>query len=377
MFFIILISLERNFYYSRIEWGWYAWFSFKLNEKNQRLKVERFNLISFFNIDNNQKLIKKNSFSVQANNLELNCSNGKSIIKPKLNSNKDNFFQWLVGFTDGDGSFSICREKKGNCKPKWSLFFKISQSNYNLRALYYIKKELGYGSIQLESKTNNADFRIRNKEIINKILFPIFDKYPLLTSKSFNYYKFKKAYGILNNNDMSWEEKDNALLLLRDEKIPTNYMSPAWEKIKYKVENTIDSMLVMNKYWLVGFTEAEGSFYLVLKDTKRLVHGFEITQKLDLIVLQSIARILGIRVNKKKNYNTVVTTNSRAISNIITYYKNTMKGMKALEYRIWARSYIQHKGNFDELDKVKKRINKIRSIRLDKNCSIKDNGFMD
>jgi len=28
-----------------------------------------------------------------------------------------------------------------------------------------------------------ADFIIRNKDIINKIIFPIFDKYPLLTSE--------------------------------------------------------------------------------------------------------------------------------------------------------------------------------------------------
>jgi len=84
----------------------------------------------------------------------------------------------------------------------------------------------------------------------------------------------------------------------------------------------------------VGFTEAEGSFYIVKKDAKRLVHAFEITQKLDVIVLQSIGYILGIAVVKKKTYKTVVTTNSRAINNIINYYRNTMKGMKALEYRI-------------------------------------------
>jgi hypothetical protein len=66
----------------------------------------------------------------------------------------------------------------------------------------------------------------------------------------------------------------------------------------------------------------------------RLVHGFEITQKLDIIVLEAIAKILGINVTKKKKYNTIVTTNSRAIYNIINYFKNTMKGMKSLEYKI-------------------------------------------
>lgn len=46
--------------------------------------------------------------------------------------------------------------------------------------------------------------------------------------------------------------------------------------------------------WLVGFTEAEGSFYLVSKEPTRIVHAFEITQKLDIIVLKAIAHILGI-----------------------------------------------------------------------------------
>jgi len=59
---------------------------------------------------------------------------------------------------------------------------------------------------------------------------------------------------------------------------------------------------------------------------------------LDLIVLQAIAHILGIGLSKKKTYSSVVTTNSRAIANIIEYYSNTMKGIKAVEYRIWARS---------------------------------------
>jgi hypothetical protein len=62
----------------------------------------------------------------------------------------------------------------------------------------------------------------------------------------------------------------------------------------------------------------------------------------------------------------VVTTNSRAISNIIDYYKNTMKGMKALEYWIWARSYTRYKGNFEKLNDTRNMMRKIRLLRLDK-----------
>jgi hypothetical protein len=33
-------------------------------------------------------------------------------------------------------------------------------------------------------------------------------------------------------------------------------------------------MIVMSKLWIIGFTEAEGSFYIVTKEKDRLSHGF-------------------------------------------------------------------------------------------------------
>jgi len=88
----------------------------------------------------------------------------------------------------------------------------------------------------------------------------------------------------------------------------------------------------------VGFIEAEGSFYLVNKEKTRIVHGFGLTQKLDSIVLEAIKYILHIptSVKLKSNHNHYIldTTNSRAIENIISYFHNTMKGMKSVEYRI-------------------------------------------
>ena len=341
--FIILCTLqigsEKNI---KNKWRQSAWFSFnKWMNNYQWLEIKQFKIVRFM------------------------CNDSKL-----LNKNKDDFYKWFVGFTDGDGSFSICRQKIKEGKWKWSLFFKIAQSNYNMRALYYIKKELGCGSVIMELKTNNADFRIRDKNLISKVIFPIFDKFPLLTSKYFDYIKFKKAYFIMTDLKLSKEEKDNLLLRLKEEKKPYNYISPIWKKINYEIKNTNDANIIMNKEWLVGFTEAEGSFYLVKKSSCRLVHGFEITQKLDVIVLKSIAVILGISVKNKKKYNTVVTTNSRAISNIINYYKNTMKGMKALEYRIWAKSYIKYKGNFLKLNNIRNLIRDIRLFRLDKSGSL-------
>ncbi len=130
-------------------------------------------------------------------------------------------------------------------------------------------------------------------------------------------------------------------------------------------------MKIISKSWVIGFTEAEGSFYLVKKDNKRLVHAFEITQKRDIIVLKAIAKLLDLKVTNKKTYNTVVATGAKDIKAILIYYHNTIKGIKSLEYRIWARSFNDQNKDFEYLKKIQNKMRNIRSIRLDKNFKIK------
>ena len=99
----------------------------------------------------------------------------RRIINQKSNINFEN---WLVGVVDGDGTFHFSTDKNG----KWVFHFKIAQSSYNLRLLYYIKFMIGVGQVSVPAD-GNAEYRVRDvKNIINYII-PIFDKYPLLTSK--------------------------------------------------------------------------------------------------------------------------------------------------------------------------------------------------
>lgn len=263
-------------------------------------------------------------------------------------NDKDTFEQWLVGFTDGDGTFCI-----SNQNGKWSLIYKLTASRYNLRILYFVKKNLGYGTVTKDN--NNGQFIIRDRNIIKSIIIPIFDKYKLLTTKEFNYIRLKEALYILNDTNLSKSEIDNKLNQLKNLEIPANYVSTSWIDITEPLDANKASS-VINKAWLIGFTEAEGSFYLVNKDKNRIVHGFGITQKLDKIVLDSIRCILHIptkvRYKDLHNYYILDTTNSRAISNIILYFNKTMKGMKSVEYRIWSRS-IRYKGNYEKLYNIR------------------------
>ena len=296
----------------------------------------------------------------------------EEFFKRRLKYQKSNihFDEWLIGVTDGDGTFHFSVDKNN----KWSLSFQIAQSSYNLRLLYYIKFMIGVGKVTIFSD-GMASYRVRDVKNIILYIIPIFDKYSLLTSKYYNYDLFKQAALILNNQSISSIDKHLLLTELKKSIRPDDYISPAWSKVNNIVACSNNANMVVSKSWLIGFSEAEGSFYLVTKSTDRIVHGFEITQKLDKIVLNAIGYILNVPVTKKKTYFTVGTTNSKSILNIISYYSNTMKGMKSLEFRIWARSYNKVKSGperFKYLSKVRDQMRNIRSIRLDKNFNVID-----
>jgi hypothetical protein len=279
--------------------------------------------------------------------------------------NRASFEQWLVGFTDGDGNFHISHQGTGT-STKWTLGYKLTQSGYNLRILNYIKKELKVGSITKDG--TKVQYFIRDRKILETILIPIFDKYPLLTTKHFDYVKFKKALAILNNISMSKEEKNLKLLAVKDTKPNKDYLSPVWNNANLPLTDVDSINNVMTKSWLVGFIEAEGSFYLTSKSPTRIVHGFGLTQKLDKIVLEGIGILLHIKTAVKykelHNHHILDTTNSRAIENIIAFFKNTMKGVKSLEYRIWARSYTKNKGDHLKLSNIRDIIRKLRKNQL-------------
>jgi hypothetical protein len=287
---------------------------------------------------------------------------------------ENRFEQWLVGLTDGDGSFHFSEQNPG----KWVFYFKISQSSYNLRLLYYIKSNLNVGEVRV-ANDDMAEFRIRNTKILLDQIIPIFDKHCLLTSKYFHYDLFKKALIIKTNPSLTNIQKQNMLSILKNKVLPNDYISPAWSVINNSLNTLQESEMVMSKSWIIGFTEAEGSFYLYSKDKDRIVHAFEITQKLDIIVLKGISLQLNIPLRTKKHYNTCVTDSIKNIPNIIKFYANTMKGMKSLEFRIWSRSFLAKreinsseatKKRYEYLQDVRDQMRKIRSIRLNKNFKI-------
>lgn len=66
---------------------------------------------------------------------------------------------WLIGFTEGDGSF-YSNKKTGY------LEFKITQTDLDKEVLKYIKKNLNFGSITVNDRINKTnDLKLQIKKV--------------------------------------------------------------------------------------------------------------------------------------------------------------------------------------------------------------------
>jgi len=284
-------------------------------------------------------------------------------------SNSLNFEEWLVGFSDGDGTFNVLIYQG----TKVTFTFKIVQSFYNIKLLYLIRSKLGVGDINLKEGLNLAAYRLRNKDYILEKIIPIFDKHILFTSKRFNYLIFKECLLISMRKDITQNEKIELIRNIHRKTIPNNYVSDAWGSLNIaNISSIVSVESVISKSWLTGFIEAEGSFYYVKKDkdTNRIVHAFGMIQKLDPIVLYAIKYILHIsakvQYKEKHNYYIIETTNQSNIEYIQSYFKyNNDKsyflGSKSFEFKVWTRTYRKFKGNYVRLEKIRTWINKLKN----------------
>ena len=275
-------------------------------------------------------------------------------------SEEEKFKLWLVGFTDGDGCFSIVKSGE-----TYRLQFSLSQSEYNLRLLYYVKKNLGYGSVSKSSKPSWGNFRITDRKVLNQVIFPIFDKYPLLTSKYFNYVRFKEAYYILENKELTTEMKNKKIEELRSKELPVNYISPAISHLSEESKHE-DIIQVISVYWLAGFIEAEGHLG-VYTYPKRITIDFTIVQKLDQFLLFLIKRTLhipsNVNYNKSRNIYVLSSSNSRVINDIIDTFRGKLHGMKSLEFKLWSVAQYYRKTKIEKVYKVNKILTKLVRLR--------------
>lgn len=135
----------------------------------------------------------------------------------------ENFLCWLIGFTEGDGSFVV--NKRGD------LAFIITQGEKAKNVLYEIKEHLGFGTV-IKQGPRVYRFIVQDKKELELILL-LFNGNIVLPARKQQFNKFLMAYN------------------LKKKVTQINYIN---RNLYPSLSNT----------WLLGFTEAEGCFTISL-----------------------------------------------------------------------------------------------------------------
>lgn len=212
----------------------------------------------------------------------------------------DDFLFWLIGFSEGDGSFVINKRNE--------LSFILIQGAANKILLDNILENLKLGHI---IKQNTRVYRlIVQKKVEIELIVELFNGNIILPTRKIQFEKFYKAFISKNKN------------------LTNNYIK---ENNSPSFDNT----------WLLGFVEAEGCFTVsLLSNSNAYRTRFIISQKgdINLPILSKFILIFNTGFleghHNKDNYNFIISGLNN-ISNIYPYfdkYINYFQGIKKNSY---------------------------------------------
>lgn len=204
--------------------------------------------------------------------------------------------QWITGFTDAEGNFSITYCQTSG---KFSAAFKITQKSTSLSVLVGIKAFFNCGSIVIDNRnTDGYKFTVSKLSDLVEIIIPHFDKYPLVGSKYLDFLSFKKAVLLRSENGKNNIDKilfyKNSMNTKRSYEDRWNYLSKL--------------LLNIHPEWIQGFVDGEGCFQCRIADTVSRNSSYvsvnptlEIAQNShDVEVLNAIKEYLGVGYIKPK-----------------------------------------------------------------------------
>ena len=180
--------------------------------------------------------------------------------KRNLVSDTD-FYEWLRGFTDAEGCFSIF--KQGDY---FKFRFQIKLHCDDRPLLEYIQNRLQIGKVyplNQNSQTDYAKWVVVSKKDLSKLI-QIFEINPLNTTKYLDYINWKEAfllYFLLKTDNIS-------ILLFfllfkkKEEEVKTKIfnLQSSLNNNRTNFDYPKDHKVQITPYWLLGFTEGEAHF---------------------------------------------------------------------------------------------------------------------
>lgn len=122
--------------------------------------------------------------------IKLNIRNVYKVLKRELSiDHLENKLDpdWVTGFVDAEGCFSVIVEISKIFKRKVRISFEINLHEKDKDILYKIKSFFAVGAVYIRSDRKLAVYRVTNVNYINDIIIPHFTNYPLISKKRIDF----------------------------------------------------------------------------------------------------------------------------------------------------------------------------------------------
>jgi hypothetical protein len=119
---------------------------------------------------------------------------------PENQQERPGFEQWVVGFTDGEGCFSISVVRNSGCRLGWQVQheFSVTQGAHSRNTLELLREYFGCGTIIENRRTDDhrsqlLRFSVKRRSDLIGTVIPFFVEWPLLTAKRFDFELFARC----------------------------------------------------------------------------------------------------------------------------------------------------------------------------------------
>jgi hypothetical protein len=139
---------------------------------------------------------------------------------------------YITGFVDGEGNFSISISPRNFKDVKWEIrpSFSISQRKRDRGILFKIKDYFGCGIVRPNRKDNTYKYEVKSLQDLKNIIIPHFKKYPLQTTKRIDFEIFSQVIQIMEEGKHLTKDGLKEIIELL-QKLPPE------RRKKYKIEN--------------------------------------------------------------------------------------------------------------------------------------------
>lgn len=316
--------------------------------------------------------ISVNKISYTQSRIQRNLSMGHNL--DKLNPN------WVTGFTDAEGCFSVIIDTSNSLKGKVRISFEINLHEKDKDILYKIQSFFGVGAIYHRPDRKKSLYRVTNVNYINDIIIPHFLNYPLISKKRLDFLLWCEVIKLILKKEHLTEKGFSDILSLYAS-INTgvsNKVSKIYPNIVPADRPTVLLPDNLNPEWISGFVAGDGGFSIYVKPAKDYVLGekvycrFHIAQhSKDLELMKLFIKFFGCGNTRVRSNSLmcdyIVQDTTNLLEKIIPHFDSyPVLNLKQEDYKCFKDCMIMLKL---KQHLTQEGLNKIKSLNLEMNSN--------